>query len=616
VSRPSVIVVGSGAGASVVAWHLATTGHEVLILEKGRHLLPGLGSAAGIGPARFGNDEVKAGRAFENQDDLLEPRTARTQAEANQGVARSVVGDINDLPTCVGGGTIHWDAKTPRFWRQDFKGRSLYGPVAGANVADWPLTYEDLAPYYDEIERRLGVQGDAARMPARSQEQMPRSGPFPMPPNPPMLAGLRLAEGARRLGYTAYPFPMAVNSTAYDGRPPCNSCGFCSGFGCPISARGGAAVSFLHHALQAGAQLRPRAFVHRVDVDGGGTRATGVSWLDPAGTEHHETADVVVLAASAIETARLLLLSRIGNRSGQVGRNLMFHLFTIAGALFSDDLHAWRGPSTTFVIDDFVGPDKPPAAAAAGLPYLKGGICETGGTTTPGPLAEAGLYTSVPNSWGVALKKAMRAAVWRKHIIGLSMVGEDLPQEANRVDLDPQIKDLHGVPVPRITHANHNFEIVASNYYGPRLAELCGAAPGAVGSSFIPIGVAASQTGDFSSALAGPASTAHIMGTCRMGDDPARSVTDPFGRLHDLDNVWVADGALFTSSGGFNPTLTIMALALRAARAVAGQPPLPAQPPRPPGATTPSTGGWEAAGAAGAAVAAGLAARRLGQSPD
>ena len=121
-TKPSVIVVGSGAGASVVAWHLATTGHEVLILEKGRNLLPGLGSATGVGPALFGNDEVKTGRAFENQDDLLEPRTARTQAEAAQGTERSLVGDVNDLPTCVGGGTIHWDAKTPRFWRQDFKG--------------------------------------------------------------------------------------------------------------------------------------------------------------------------------------------------------------------------------------------------------------------------------------------------------------------------------------------------------------------------------------------------------------------------------------------------------------------------------------------------------------
>src|SRR5204863_324314 len=213
----------------------------------------------------------------------LEPRTARSQSEADQGVARSFVGDVNTLPTVVGGGTVHWDAKTPRFWRQDFKGRSLYGPVPDANVADWPLGYDDLAPFYDEVEQRLGVQGDVARMPAATLAQAPRSGPFPMPPNPPMYGGSLLAEGARRLGYTAYPFPMAVNSTAYDGRPRCNSCGFCSGYGCPINARGGAAVSFLHHALLAGARLASRAFVYRVNTARSRPRVSGVSYLDASG---------------------------------------------------------------------------------------------------------------------------------------------------------------------------------------------------------------------------------------------------------------------------------------------------------------------------------------------
>src|SRR5438874_11147380 len=263
--KQSVIVVGAGAGASAAAWALRQAGHPVVIFEKGRHLLPGLGTPGGP-RIPFGNDEVKPGRAFENQDPVLEPRTSRTQQEATQGVEQSFVGDVNDLPTTVGGGTIHWDAKTPRFWRHDFKGLSLYGPVPGANVADWPLTYDELAPFYDRIERRLGVQGDVHRMPGSTLAQAPRKHQFPMPPNPPMYAGTLFAEGARELGYTAYPFPMAVNSRGYDGRPTCNSCGFCSGFGCPINARGGAALSFLHEALKHGAELRPRSFVYRVDV--------------------------------------------------------------------------------------------------------------------------------------------------------------------------------------------------------------------------------------------------------------------------------------------------------------------------------------------------------------
>ncbi len=569
----SAIIVGSGAGGSVAAWALATAGYQVLILEKGRNLLPGLGTTGPIG-SLFGNDEVKAGRFFENQDVVLEPRTARSQSEADQGVARSFVGDVNTLPTVVGGGTVHWDAKTPRFWRQDFKGRSLYGPVPDANVADWPLTYDDLAPFYDEVEQRLGVQGDVARMPAATLAQAPRSGPFPMPPNPPMYGGSLLAEGARRLGYTAYPFPMAVNSTAYDGRPRCNSCGFCSGYGCPINARGGAAVSFLHHALLAGARLASRAFVYRVNTARSRPRVSGVSYLDESGRRRSAQADIVILAPSAIETARLLLLSAdashadgLGNRSGQVGRNLMFHFFTLAGGVFNEDVHAWRGPSTTFTIDDFVGPVQNPAAAAAGLPYLKGGICEVGGSFLL--LSEAETYSAIPNSWGKPHKDLMRSGLIRRHIAGLSMVGEDMPQLANRVDLDPDIRDVYGFPVPRITHSAHRFEIASSAYFGPELAAVCQAAPGALASFVLPVGTLTEATG-LGGPFAGPASTAHIMGTARMGDDPDTSVVDAFGRVHDFDNLYVADGSVFVSSGGFNPTLTIMALSLRMARHLAG----------------------------------------------
>jgi choline dehydrogenase-like flavoprotein len=573
--KPSVIVVGSGAGGSVVAWALVRAGHDVLVLEKGRDLLPGLGTPKGIRHVPFANDEVKAGRAFENQDTTLEPRTARSQADASAGTARSFVGDVNTLPTTVGGGTVHWDAKVPRFWRQDFHGRSLYGPIAGANVADWPLSYEELAPFYREVERRMGVQGDVRRMPRATLAQAPRRHPFPLPPNPPMLAGSRLAEGARRLGYEAYPFPMAVHSRPFGGHPRCNSCGFCSGYGCPIVARGGAAMSFLHPALRKGARLRSRCMVHRVELSSDGRRAVGVAYRDADGAERHARADVVILAASAIETARLALLSAsaqhpdgLGNRSGQLGRNIMFHLFTLGIALFADEPHAWRGPSTTFTIDDFVGPDRSAAARATGLPYLKGGICEVGGGLTL--IEEADLYTVLPGRWGRALKETMRTSPLRKHLAGLSMVGEDLPQEANRVDLDPTIRDVYGLPVPRITHSSHPFELAASQYFGPRLGAICAAAPGAIAAGWLPVGALAEATGGFGSPYAGPASTAHIMGTARMGDDPQTSVVDRWGRMHDLENVYVADGAVFPSSGGFNPTLTIMALSLRMARHLAG----------------------------------------------
>ncbi len=200
---------------------------------------------------------MKEGRFFEDQDPILEPRTSRTQAEARTGVGHSFVGDVNDLPTVVGGGTIHWDAKVPRFWRQHFKPRSLHGPVHGADVVDWPLTYDELAPYYDEVEQRLGVQGDVHRMPASTLA--PGAAP------PPVRDGAEPADvrrlAARRGGGVARLPRLSVpdgGQLAVPPRPPARATRAASapGFGCPINARGSAALSFLHDALLAGAELR------------------------------------------------------------------------------------------------------------------------------------------------------------------------------------------------------------------------------------------------------------------------------------------------------------------------------------------------------------------------
>ena len=168
-------------------------------------------------------------------------------------MARSSKGALGQLGAAVGGTTLHYNAKFPRFWKQDFKTLSDLGPVDGAQVADWPIDYDDLAPFYDEVEKRVGVQGDHEAMPARTREQSPRSGPFPMGPNPITYAAKLLGEAAEKMGYKAYPQPAAVNSQTYEGRPACISCGLCSGFGCPINARGDALVSWLNPAMRRGA---------------------------------------------------------------------------------------------------------------------------------------------------------------------------------------------------------------------------------------------------------------------------------------------------------------------------------------------------------------------------
>jgi choline dehydrogenase-like flavoprotein len=451
---------------------------------------------------------------------------------------------------------VHWDAKTPRLWRQDFHGHSLHGPVHDANLADWPITYEELSPFYDEIEERIGVQGDLARIPAATLAQAPRTREFPLPPNPPMLAGSLLANGAAQLGYAAYPVPMAVHPRV------CNSCGFCGGFACAIHARGGA-ITLLHKAVRAGAELRARCFVERIELSRDGRRAETVSYLEADGTRRRQQADVVVLAASAIETARLLLLSELGNGSGEVGRNLMFHHLTSVAALFEAPVHAWRGPTTTHTLDDLIGPFDGARAGAPELPYVKGGVVELGAGVQL--LEEAKAYARA-GLRGKALKAALRGVALRDHVASMTMIGEDLPQRENRVDLDPEVRDFHGVPVPRVSYSPHRFERAAAAFASQRLGELVQATGGAWLATPTDAGDEPRPGATWEGQ--GPFGTAHILGTARMGNDPRTSVTDPFGRLHQVPNVVVTDGSVFPTSGGANPTLTIMALALRAARAI------------------------------------------------
>ena len=370
-SKASVIVVGSGAGGSVAAWELARAGHPVLILEKGRNLFPGSGRAERLrSTSPFSNDEVKAGRYFENQDPMLEPRDdADPGGGGGAGCERSFVGDVNDLPTIVGGGTVHWDAKTPRFWRQDFKGRSLYGPIDGANVADWPLTYDELAPFYDEVERtarRAGRHPSDAR--ARTLAAGAAPPPVPDAAEPADVRRQRCSPRApRRRGYHAYPFPMAVNSRPRDGRPACNSCGFCSGFGCPIHARGGAAISFLHEALSAGAEtahplLRPSGR----GLPATGAARPGVAYIDapraaaararrhrhPRRLGDRDRAAAAAVAPSHTHPRRARQPLRAARTQPDVP--LLHPRHRRSSPTTS---HAWRGPSTTFTIDDFVGPE-------------------------------------------------------------------------------------------------------------------------------------------------------------------------------------------------------------------------------------------------------------------
>jgi choline dehydrogenase-like flavoprotein len=558
------VVIGSGAAGSVVAYELARKGWSVTVLERGRHMRPGFRKRPSHKlDTRYGSDEVKSARGFGFPDALLEPYTGRTQDDAAGNVARTVQGAIGQLGAAVGGTTLHYNAKFPRFWKQDFRMLSELGPVEGAQVADWPITYDELAPFYNEVERRVGVQGDMEAMPERTKEQSPRSRKFDMAPNPISYAGQILRDAAEASGFNAYPQPAAVNSRTFRGRPACVSCGLCSGFGCPINARGDALVSWLNPAVRTGrVRVIPRAFAYRVQTSRNGKRVRGVRYVDRDGRRRTVSARTVVVAGSPINTARLLLLSRsaahpegVGNHSGQLGRNMMFHNFTLVAAILSDDIHPLRSQSNPLQMDDLVGPFTGPEVERQGVPYAKGGLVQVGGAL---PLFSAAALYAIFSSYGQDHKTMMRSGVLHRRIAGSQLVGEDLPQAGNRVDLDPSIKDFHGFPAARITYSAHQHEKAAASIVAPRLEEMHQRARGAVGAAVIPFPLIQNTIPQ----------TAHLAGTARMGDDPETSVCDKSGQLHEVEGLYVADASTFPTFPGFNPTNTIMANALRIARGI------------------------------------------------
>jgi choline dehydrogenase-like flavoprotein len=557
-------VIGSGAGGSVAAWVLAAAGFDVVILEKGRNFFRGLDDPAGLALPLFGGDEIRNARGFPGMDALAEPRTFRTQEHAAKGEGASASGDVNLLPGTVGGGTTHWDAKTPRFWKMDFAMRERFGPVEGADVADWPFGYDELAPYYERIEQVMGVAGSLTETPDFVLAEAPR-GPYPMPPGPGMYAALLFQQAAAKLGTLVHPFPQAINSQPYDGRPACHNCGYCSGYGCPVNARGGAAVSFLRRALLAGAKLVTRARVTRIATDAKG-RATHVEVLAGERMEPARiAADFVVLAASAVESARLALLSTgpahpagLGNQHDLVGRFLCFHAATFAAGVMPQRLHAHRSRGPTHVMQEPCVPSTEWSGRSR-LPYLRGGVVEVAGAA--GLIEEARLYDSLPFVRRASHKDWMRSSPLRDRMLAVQMLGEDLPQAANRVDLDPAVKDVWGLPVARVSHSLHAHEKWASLYWGLRLRRIMKAA-GAETALFYPAGLGLVEDPTVNN-------TRHQSGTLRCGADPERSVTDAFGRFHRAPNVIACDSSVFPTSGAFNPTLTIMAVSLRAATALA-----------------------------------------------
>ncbi len=582
-----VCIIGSGAGGGTAAHVLTAGGKNVLVLEAGPNPWPGLDDPDHLPLPLHSNDEVKyAVRGFIDQVGELEPRTFRQHAAD----AATVRTDVNNLPKTVGGAFTHADCKTPRFNEVDFRLKSAVealiattpglavpgfgSDAASANFADWPFTYADLEPFYTEMERLYGVQGDPGDNPYASF----RSQPYPMPPGVPMYLGVVLSRGATATSLfgtplTPHAYPSAITSRFYDGRPPCVDCGLCSGFGCPNNAKSSPAVTTLRKALLSGrCQLRYNAQV--VELIHTGSHVTEVRYIDADGALQTAAAGAFVLAASPIESARLCLLSGgLGNSSGQVGRNLMFHLQTNVNGFLPERVHGQRGRAVTHGLSDFRGVEPGGTAIRVydtvdGPQVQLGGICEFSASQGL-PITEDGnVYAlQIPAAFGrrsgIGLKNAIRDGALGQHLFGLLMQAEDAPQLANMVDLDPTVRDVFGRPAPRITYAPHMFEKQARMFYVPFMKQVILNA----GSAQVFVNPCDATFGD-------PPGSRHIMGTLRMGSNPATSVTNPLGRFHDVDNLYACDGSVFPTSSGYNPTLTIFAVAARIAHAMAGTAPV------------------------------------------
>jgi choline dehydrogenase-like flavoprotein len=395
------IIIGSGPGGSTAAEVLTRAGWSVVIMEKGRNHL--LDPSDLTKPASdYSNDEIKfMVRHFLGPDPLIEPRAFRRSADEGE---HTHVGEVNSIPTTVGGGGTHADGKVPRFREEDFRLLSTYGPQEDAHVDDWPLTYDELEPFYTEVEKAIGVSGRAGANPFAAW----RSGPYPMPPGAPMYGAVLSAAAAERVGLHPYEAPTAANSIAYDGRPACNNCGFCAFYGCPIHAKGDP-VALLTKTMATGrAELMAETYVSRIRIEG--RRATGVDYIGPDGVERSMDAGVVIVAGGAIETPRLLLQS--GLEHPALGRHLMVHFQTIMVGHFKDlRLHPHKGRSVTHVHDDaMIQDDRARAAAAeANLPWIRGGLVEHAGGGFP--IGEARYLP-----WGRAHAPAMRDAQMSEHM--------------------------------------------------------------------------------------------------------------------------------------------------------------------------------------------------------
>ncbi|HKM62086.1 MAG TPA: GMC family oxidoreductase [Acidisphaera sp.] len=504
-----VCIVGSGAGGGTLGNELAQKGIKVVILEAGgRHEIQD-----------FINDEWGSFAQLAWKDMRTTSGTWR------------VAHDFPNLPAwivkSVGGSTVHWAGASLRFRDYEFKARSTYGALPGTSLLDWPITLAEMEPYYAKAEFKMGTTGtnDIPRLPGNNNFKV-------------------LEAGAKKVGYKeVHTGNMSINSQPRDGRGACQQIGFCFQ-GC----KSGGKWSTLYTEIPKGEatgnlEVRPNSMAVKIEHNDAGL-VTGVVYLDGQGKLQRQKARVVAVAGNSLESPRLLLNSAsakfpdgLANSSGQVGRNYMRHMTGSVYAIFEKPVHMYRGTTMAGIVrDESINDPKRGFVGGYELETLSLGLPFTAAFLNPG-------------AWGRSFTSAMDDYA---NMAGMWIVGEDMPRETNRVTLDPVVKDANGMPVASVHFDDHENDTAMRNHAYKQGAAIYDAV-GAVRTFPTP-----------------PYPSTHNMGTNRMSEKPRDGVVNKFGQTHDIKNLFISDGSQFTTGAACNPTLTIVALAIRQADNMAG----------------------------------------------
>ena len=517
-----VLIIGAGASGAAIAWSLLEMRMRILCLEQGAHM------DDRQFPSRRDDYELARYGEFSN-----DPNIRRRTQDYPINVDDSCITPVNW--NGVGGSTINFLAHWPRMKPSDFRARTLDG-VAD----DWPLDYAALEPFYAMNDRNVGVSGlggNPAYPPYKPE----------LPPIPIGRLGQTLARGFNRLGWHWWPSDVAILSRDHDGRQKCVNAGTCD-LGCAAGAKGGANFTYWPILEGAGVELRTECRVREILVNQATGLAGGVLYHDAEGRLHEQKAELVIVACNGVGTPRLLLHSKsnlfpdgLANRSGKVGKNLMFHPLIGVSGVFDEPMKGHEGPMACSILSqEFYETD-------AKRDFLRGYGLHSGRSTTPMTYALGGYGIDNPIPWGAEHRHIMDDVY--PFLAGLTVVSEDLPEECNRVTLDAEMTDSDGIPAPKI-HYRVGDNSRAMLKHGRERAKEALLAAGAR--------KILSSDDDKVWWRAGW----HQMGTCRMGNDPETSVVNGWGRSHDVKNLFIVDGSLFVTSGAVNPTSTIQALAL------------------------------------------------------